>query len=91
MKTSTTQTLGGVAAHIAMRAAAAYLIQHDLDADDAVLTECLKSHCHIRLPQAMDDAKQALGMGSLAEHTFRASMALAGIDAAKECGFPKKI
>lgn len=78
-------------AQIAMRAAAEYLRRHDLGADPAALTATLRAWLKIKLPEAMRDARQALeaGMGKVAEQTFAASMAQAGIEAAKEAGFPK--
>jgi hypothetical protein len=71
----------------AMRAAAEYLRVHGLTADLDTLLACLRANAKIRLPQALAEAKEALdcGMAQVAEATFRATMALAGIDAAKEC------
>jgi hypothetical protein len=81
------------ACQVAMRAAASYLQAHNLRADDSALAACLRSHCKIALPAALHDAKEALdcGMGQAAEATFRASMALAGIEAAKEAGQPMSL
>jgi hypothetical protein len=83
--------LADVAVEIAARAAVAYLRQHNIDADPRALEATLKSWVKIKLPEALRDAKQALeaGMGQAAEATFKASMALAGIEAAKEAGFPR--
>jgi len=83
--------LAAVAVEIAARAAVVYLRQHNLDANPKALEATLKSWVKITLLEALRDAKQALeaGMGSAAEATFQASMALAGIEAAKEAGFPK--
>lgn len=49
--------------------------------------DCLKANIKIRMPKALADAKEALevGMNEIAEQTFAAEIALAGIDAAKEC------
>lgn len=79
------------AAQIAMRAAAEYLRRHNLEADPAALAATLRAWLKIKLPEGLRDARQALeaGMGKVAEQTFAASMAQAGIEAAKEAGFPK--
>lgn len=85
-----TDGLGKVAAEVAMGAAILYLKQHNLDADTGALAECLRTWCRIKLPEALRDAKEAIAahMPQAAEATFRATMALAGIEAAKEAGFP---
>lgn len=85
-----TAGIAEVAVRIATRAAVAYLDAHGLKADDEALANSLKAMCKIRLPAALHDANEAIqcGMASVAEHTFRASMALAGIEAAKEAGYP---
>lgn len=82
--------LGGAAAQIAMKAAAEYLHQHKLTAAPEALEGCLRSWCRIKFPEAMADAKAALDahMDDIATQTFAATMALAGIEAAKEAGFP---
>lgn len=69
-----------------MRAAAQYLTRHDMTADTTALVECLKRWCQIKLPEALADARQAIEahMPEAAEITFRATMALAGIEAARE-------
>lgn len=84
------EEVGRIGAETAMRAAAEYLRAHSLQADTRALCECIRSWIKIKLPEALRDAKEALdaGMGQVAETTFRASMALAGIEAAKEAGFP---
>ena len=76
---------------VVYRAARAYLSQHDLEADEAALGACVKSWCNAQLVQALADAKQAMdcGMQEVALQTFHASFVLAGIEAAKECGFPR--
>lgn len=86
-----TDELGTIGAKAAMRAAAAYLLVHELEADVDALIGCLRSWCRIKLPQALRDAKEAIdaGMGRVAEATFCATMAAAGIEAAREAGFPK--
>jgi hypothetical protein len=50
--------------------------------------ECLRSQLKIKIPEALIDANEALNchMDKIAEMTFAASMAQAGIDAAKDCG-----
>lgn len=85
-------TLGQVAAEIAMRAAAAYLDQHNLEADTSALVECLRSWCKAKLPEAMRLAKEAIEahMDKPAEMLFRLTMAEAGVEAAKEAGLPKR-
>ena len=91
MTNATIDRLGNIAAETAMRAAAEYIRQNNLKVlDYDAATECLRSWCKIKLPQAMADAKQAIdaGMGRVAEATFLASMAQAGIEAAKEFAWP---
>lgn len=88
---ATIDSLGRLAADAAMRAAVEYIHVHNLQADTAALLECIRSWCRIKLPEALKDAKEALecGMGQIAEATFLATMRQAGIEAAKEAGFPK--
>jgi hypothetical protein len=76
----------------AVVAAHKYLEANHLRADADALAECCKSWCKIKLPEAMADARKALecGMDMVAERTFIASMMLAGVEAAKEAGFPVK-
>ena len=85
-----TEHLAAIAIQSAAMAARAYLNNHDLSADPDALCECIKSHVKISLPVALADAQQALdvGMKDAAAATFIASMRLAGIEAAKEAGFP---
>ena len=75
---------------IANRAANEYLAGHGLKADEKALVACLTSWVQTKFPEAMKDARTALdcGMKQVAEQTFAASMALAGVEAAKESGFP---
>lgn len=83
--------LASIAAETAMRAAATYLQTHNLKVlDYEAATHCLRSWVKSRLPGALDDARQAIevNMGLAAEQTFRLSMAQAGIEAAKEFGWP---
>ncbi len=62
-----------------------------LYAHPMALRSCLTSMVVIRLPQALQEAKETLDvhMDQVAEQTFAASMVLAGIEAAKEVGFPR--
>jgi 3-polyprenyl-4-hydroxybenzoate decarboxylase len=81
-------TLGKLAGDVMSRAAIAYLKKNGkltLASADA-LEEPLKRHSRIALPQALEDAKAALdcGMRDAAQLTFKATLALAGIAAAKE-------
>lgn len=85
------QALVAVAVAVAEKAAREYLRTHGLKSvDPDAAGACLKSWIMHKLPGAMKDAKDALdcGMKQIAETTFRASMALAGIEAAKEFGVP---
>ena len=87
----TIESLGTVAADVAMRAAAEYVRTNNLKVlDYDAATACLKSYCKTYLPQALKDAKAAFdcGMNQVAEATFKATMALAGIEAAKEFAWP---
>ena len=85
-----TERLADVAAQVAGRAAYVYMDKHGLKAEPSALAECLKAMVKFRLPEALRDAKEALDchMVKAAEATFAATMAEAGIDAAKEAGFP---
>ena len=76
---------------VASKAAFAYLVQHKLEATPEALPACLRSWVKIKLLEALKDTKAAFAsnVGQWAEATFRASMVLAGIEAAKEAGFPK--
>jgi len=87
---ATVDALGDAAVRIASRAAWMYIRQHDLTATTEALSSCLTSWCKIKLPEALRDAKAALDahMPQAAEATFQATMALAGIEAAREAGFP---
>lgn len=72
---------------IGTRAAAEWFRSHpEARRDDAAFAECLRANLKIRLPEALRDAKEAMdaGMSKIAETTFAATIALAGIDAAKE-------
>ena len=82
--------LARFAVDAAARSAVEYLKAHNLKADPDALLSCIRSWCKIKLPEALRDAKDALdaGMSQAAEQTFAATMALAGIEAAKEAGLP---
>ena len=83
--------LGTIAAETAMQAAAEYIKANGLKVVDyEVACEALRYYTKSRLGQALEDAKQAIdcGMVDAATMTFKASMAMAGIEAAKEFGFP---
>jgi len=86
-------SLGDVAIEIATRGAWEYLRVHQLQADPEALAECLRSWCKIKLPLALKDAKDAIDahMPQVAEATFAATMVQAGIEAAKEAGFPQAV
>lgn len=87
---ATIDGLGTVAANVAMKAAVEYVRVHRLQYDAEALCNCIKSWCKIMLPQALKDAKEAIdcGMTAIAEMTFKATMAKAGIEAAREAGMP---
>lgn len=86
----TLDTLGTVAVGIAWKGARRYLAHEGRYTPALVnskaLQDALARHVKAKLPEALQDAKEALecGMAQAAEHTFAASMALAGIAAAKE-------
>ena len=90
MTDASIDSLGTLGAQTAMKAAADYLRRHKLTADVDALLACLRSWAKIQLPIALAEAKQAAdcGMDQIAIATFTASMAQAGIEAAKEAGFP---
>lgn len=75
---------------VAIRAAGEYLRAHNLKADNEALAACLRSWVKIKLPEALRDCKEAFdcGMTQIGIATFKASLAQAGIEAAKECGMP---
>lgn len=79
--------LATAAVTIASRAAAAWLVAHpEVRCDEAVLTERVRVNVKTRLAEALHDAREAIeaNMVGVAEQTFAASMALAGIEGAKE-------
>ena len=87
MNDATTHGLVDAAMKAALRGAREWLDKHtEAKVDWATLCECLKANVKIRWQGAMYDAQQAMacGMTQIAQATFAATMALAGIDAAKE-------
>ena len=82
--------LGQAAADTAMRAAVSYIKHHNLKADVDALLSCVRAHMKALLGEALFDAKAAIDahMPQVAETTFLATMAKAGIEAAKEAGQP---
>ena len=81
-------TLVTAAADIAMRAAADYILQNGLrdSVDLDALVANLRAAMKVSLNEALDDARAAFecNMAQAAEATFRSSMVLVGIQAAKE-------
>ena len=79
------------AADTAMRAAATYIKTHNLQVDVDELIVNLRREVKDALPGALRDAGEAhqARMGNLVATTFLASMALAGIAAAKQTGGAK--
>ena len=75
---------------IALRAAVAWLGKNKAGYREGALGECLGSNMKAAWDGAMADVRAAheAGMDQIASHTFAASMALAGIEAAKECALP---
>lgn len=92
-KTETAGPLAGKICGTAMWAANEYLRVHDLVADPEALNECVRTHCKAALPAALHDAREAYeaGMLHVSGQTFFASFALAGIEAAKEAGWPREV
>ena len=93
MNAAAIDSLGSIFADTAMRAAVEYLRVHSLKADVDALLECLRSWCRIKLDEALRDAKEAIAcnMMQVAMATFKATAAQAGIEAAKEAGFPLEL
>lgn len=82
-----------IGCNAAMKAAVHYIDQHNLTYDMDALVACVRANVKAQLPQALADAKLAIDahmdcidLYSLVQigQTFAATMALAGIDAAKE-------
>jgi len=87
MDESMLDQIGKESAEIAMQAAAQYIRTHKLVVRDyEAAIECLRSHVRASMPKIMDETKAALdcGMEAVAAQTFRAGLALVGIEAAKE-------
>lgn len=76
--------LATVYAQVMMKAAVVYCEQHGIKIDAEHLSQCLKAHKET-IRGALKDAKDALdaNMPQVAETTFRASAAQAGIAAAQ--------
>lgn len=89
MTNQTCESLGTVAAEVAMRSAAAYLQQHNADTQAinySRLTEILRRATRAALSQALEDAREAFAcrMDTIGVWTFQASFVIAGTTAAKE-------
>lgn len=78
-------SLAKVFAECMMRAAIEYCAQQRVPVNAEHLSSCLRTMSP-RIKSALADAKEAIDahMPQVAEATFRASAAIAGIDAAKE-------
>jgi hypothetical protein len=88
---SNEQAVARMCERAAVRGAQQYLAAHHLKADSAALSACIMSWIKAKLPEAVNDAMDAFkipGMEKIAEATFAATMVQAGIEAAKEAGFP---
>lgn len=86
------QALAEFARNAAIRAAREYLDHHGLEADSSALADRIAAEVRAAWAEAMDDAREALQCPNgevMAQTTFGASMALAGIAAAKQVGKPK--
>lgn len=90
MKQPEIEQLGEGIALIAIRAAKVYLDVHGLTADPGALSACISSWVKIKFPEAARDAMAAFdcGMVEAGKLSFAASIAQAGIEAAKEAGKP---
>jgi len=82
-----------IAAEAAILTAIQHLKAHHLDADPTALRDCLRNWVAIKLPEALKDAKEATEAHmseQFVHQIFLASFILAGIEAAKESGFPRQ-
>lgn len=87
------ETLGEAAVTIVAKSAVTWMNANGMKPiSDEAFFECVKSMTKIRLPEALADAREAFAanMDAIAIETFRVSMSLAGIEAAKECCTPNK-
>lgn len=86
-----TQALADAALGIAFVGAREYLRRHGLHAEPDALAECVKSWARIKLPEALADAREAfaIGMVDAGVLTFKSTMIIAGIEAAKEAATAK--
>jgi hypothetical protein len=75
------------AKHIACWGARTFLEASGDNVETDVLARAIMAKIKTVLPEALEDAKEAfaVGMNNAAVETFRASIALAGVEAAKEC------
>lgn len=79
------QELGEASLRMVYGAAKLYLTTQHLTADPERLAVCCKAQLKVALPEALADAREALVCHNpqLAETTFKASLVIAGIEAAK--------
>lgn len=79
------QMLSRMAMAIATNAAKTFMTKHGLSASNEALATTLQKELAAAIPDALADAREAFncGMIEVADQTFRASMALAGIKAAQ--------
>ena len=89
MKRADTEALSEQTLHIAAQAAMRYLETHNLTASPDALASCLTYRVRAKLPEALRDAQEAVEaeLPAYGELTYKATIALAGIEAAKEAGF----
>ena len=89
-KDQTEKGVAELAQQCAVIGATRYLQANGLKADPSALADCLMSWIKAKLPEALHDAREAYeaNMAQVGETTFRATMMQAGIEAAKEAGFP---
>lgn len=86
------ESLANMAAAITVNAAIEYLKRKNLSADPGELVTACKAYTKASLREAITDAKEALDchMEAAAVSTFKASMILAGIRAAREVAKPTR-
>lgn len=80
------ETLAKVACAMVARGAAEYLTKHNLIADPETLSALCRQWCKRQLPLAIAEFAEAAAchMEQVGESTFKATMILAGISAAKD-------
>ena len=83
----TTEKVVAAAKSIACWGARTYLEANDKTADTDTLARAIIVKLKTAMPEALRDAKEAFAanMGDAAVETFRVSIVLAGVEAAKEC------